>query len=429
MTDDVAAHVMAGAPVAACPASVMHPMDLIDTRIYRDGRAQDVWRELRRHAPVSWHAVGDSGYWSVTRHHDAELVLRDYATFTSERGTLLNLLGRGDPAGGRQMAATDPPRHTRMREPIQRALSIRTVDNDRDRIRQIVLDLLGPLGEGEVVDFAATMAMLPMAVIGSMMGVPRRDWPRLVHLTTSSIAAEDPSFRLPAGTEATLAAAHRELFAYFQDVAAERQRKPASEDDLISVLLSMELDGRRLVISEIVANCYSLLLGANVTTAQPPNAALVELTGTGVWDDWAAHPQVVTAGVEEALRWASPTQHFMRHATRDVEIRGTPIRAGDAVVVWLASANRDEDVFSDPFTFDIRRHPNKHVAFGVGPHYCIGHTVARVTLRVLFAELVSRFTDFELAGPPERLQSNVIAGFKHLPVRARRRPVPLPVGY
>jgi len=417
----------AGAP--GCPVHRGAGVELVDGVIYRDGRAHEVWRVLRQRAPVSWHPVGDDGFWSVTRHADAEFVLRDYATFTSERGTLLSLLGKGDPAGGRQMAATDPPRHKRMREPIQRALSIRCVDNDLDRIRRIVLGLLEPLGDGATFDFAAAMAMLPMAVVGSMLGVPERDWPWLVRLTTSSIAPEDPAYRLPEGTEATLANAHRELFAYFQDVVSERRRSAVAGDDLISLLLDMELDGRRLGPSEILSNCYSLLLGANVTTAQPPTAALLEQPGTGWWEELADHPDLVVSAVEEALRWASPTQHFMRYATRDVEIRGTPVCEGDAVVVWLASANRDEEVFAEPERFDIRRRPNRHIAFGVGSHYCIGHTVARATLRVLFAEMVSRFTDVRLAGPAERLQSNVVAGFTHMPITARRRSTPLPIGY
>ncbi|EFG04794.1 cytochrome P450 [Streptomyces clavuligerus] len=403
-----------------CPVSASPPGALTDPGLFQADGAHEVWRRLRRHTPVSRQEAADgTGYWSVVRHADACRVLRDHDTFTSERGTLLNLLGKGDPAGGRQMAVTDPPRHGRLRAPLQQALSVKEVAHDREAVRGAVTRLLDPLADGGVFDFAAAMAALPTAVIGTMMALPEEDWPRLTRLTHACIAADDPEYQLAAGPQATLVAAHRELFAYFQDTVTQRRRSPG--DDLIGVLLAMELDGRPLSPGEIVSNCYSLLLGATVTTAQPPNAAMAELAGTAALDDWAAHPEALSSGVEEALRWSSPTQHFMRHTTREVEIGGALIPAGEAVVVWLGSANRDESVFADPDTFDIRRRPNKHIAFGAGAHYCVGHTVARATLRALFAELLGRFTGFELAGPPRRMRSNIIAGFTRLPLTAKPR--------
>lgn len=414
------------APAATCP---MHagPADLVDPQLYSDGDPHEIWRALRRHEPVSWQQVdAERGFWSVTTHADADVVLRDHALFTSERGTLLNLLGTDDPAGGRQMAATDPPRHTRMREPLQRALSIKAVDAYRERIRGIVVDLLTPLADG-MVDLASAMAAMPMAVTGTIMGLPAADWPRLTRLTTAAVAPDDEKFQLAEGPAATLSTAHRELFAYFQDAVVGRRAAPG--DDLISLLLTMQVEDRRLSMSEIVSNCYSLLLGANVTTPHVASTAVATQAGTGVLEDWAAHPGCTVSGTEEALRWASPANHFMRYATRDVELHGVPIRAGDAVVVWLGSANRDEDVFDDPYRFDIRRRPNKHIAFGIGPHYCVGHSVARVTLRVFFAELLSRFTDIALAGVAQRLRSNFVAGIKHLPITAQVRTPPGPVTY
>jgi cytochrome P450 len=210
------------------------------------------------------------------------------------------------------------------------------------------------------------------------------------------------------------------LFAYFQDVVTDRRRTPG--DDLISVLITMDAGGRNLGTGEILSNCYSLLLGANVTTPCVPTAALVELTGAaGGLEDWMNHPELVMSGVEEALRWASPAVHFMRHAIGDIELAGKKIRSGDAVVVWLASVDRDERVFPEPYTFDIRRRPNRHVAFGSGPHYCVGHSVARTSLRLLFEELLTMFSEITLAGEPQHLCSNFVAGVKHLPVLAKRR--------
>nr|WP_237545231.1 cytochrome P450 [Streptomyces sp. SID1046] len=148
---------------------------------------------------------------------------------------------------------------------------------------------------------------------------------------------------------------------------------------------------------------------------------MAEFIGTDLLADWAAHPEVDATATEEALRWASPVNHFLRYATQDVVMHDTPIAAGDAVVVWLGAANRDEKAFPDAEVFNLRRKPNKHLAFGVGPHYCVGHSLARVTLRILFSELFERFDDFQAAGPTERLRSNFVSGYKHIPITAKRR--------
>ncbi len=403
------------------PARIdLDAVDLTDPRLYSEGDAHSVWHAQRAREPVRWHPVGDDlGFWSITSFAEGDRVLRDHTSFTSQRGTLLNLLGKDDPAGGRQMAATDPPRHTRMREPVQRALAIKSIARHKDRIRDEVRSLLAPGATGEPFDFGAAMMALPMAVTGTIMALPREDWPHLIDLTTMSIAQDDEEYMLPEGPEATLEVAHRELFAYFQDIVTRRRRAPG--DDLISVLLTMDVGGRRLGLGEILSNCYSLLLGANVTTPCVPSAAMLELAGTAALADWMDNPDLVMSGVEEALRWASPAVHFMRYAIQDVEMAGRTIRSGDAAVVWLASANRDESMFPDPFAFDIRRRPNRHMAFGSGAHYCVGHTVARTSLRVLFTELLENFSDVELAGEPEHLCSNFVAGIKHMPVAARLR--------
>jgi cytochrome P450 len=395
-------------------------VDLTDPRLYSEGDAHSVWRAQRLRDPVRWHPTTDSlGFWSVTRFEEGDRVLRDHTYFTSQRGTLLNLLGKDDPAGGRQMAATDPPRHTRMREPVQRALAVKSVSRHEQRIREEVRALLAPATSGELFDLGPAMMALPMAVTGTIMALPREDWPHLTRLTTMSIAPDDRDYMVQDGPTATLEAAHRELFAYFQDVVTDRRRSPG--DDLISVLITMDAGGRKLGTGEILSNCYSLLLGANVTTPCVPTAALIELAGNGGLADWMKHPELVMSGVEEALRWASPAVHFMRHAIGDIELAGKKIRSGDAVVVWLASVDRDEKVFPEPYTFDIRRRPNRHVAFGSGPHYCVGHSVARTSLRLLFEELLAMFTEVTLAGEPEHLCSNFVAGVKHLPVLARPR--------
>ncbi|WNV85481.1 cytochrome P450 [Umezawaea sp. Da 62-37] len=398
-------------------------VDLVDPRMYSHGDPHPIWAEMRRREPVRWHPVGsDLGFWSVTTFEAGSWVLRDHETFTSQRGTLLNLLGKDDPAGGQQMAATDPPRHTRMREPLQRALTIKSVERSGDQIRAQVSRLLEPAKSGEPFDLADAVTKLPMAVTGMLMGLPEEDWPRLTELTLMSIAPDDPEFNGGVETHMALQRAHRELFAYFAEIVRARQKSPGG-DDLISLLLSMDVDDRKMGLGEVLANCYSLLLGANVTTPYVPTAALDAIIGTPVLHEVleSANTGTIATTVEEALRWASPANHFMRHAVRDVELGGRQVRSGDAVVVWLGSANRDETAFEDPFTFNPRRKPNRHIAFGVGGHYCVGHTVARVTLRALFDEITSTFSDIDRAGEVEHLSSNFVAGIKHMPVIAKVR--------
>jgi cytochrome P450 len=408
---------------AGCPVAHAGPAGLIDPVLYSTGDAYAVWDQMRRADGLTWTAVGENlGFWSVVTYREADMVLRDTGSFTSERGTMLDLLGTDDPVGGRQLAATDPPQHAKMSARLKKALAVKNVDRQREVIRQLVLDLILPIGDGGVFDFAQAMIAMPMSVTGMLMGLPRSDWPGLNRLTTMCIAADDPEYQDPAGKAATIQAAHQELFAYFQDLVRERRGQPG--DDLISVLITTAFDGRSMSPGEVVSNCYSLLLGANVTTPHGPNFVMAEFAETGVLADWAAHPGTDGAALEESLRWSSPVNHLLRYATRDVVVRDTAIRAGDAVVVWPGAANRDETVFPSASAFDIRRRPNKHLAFGIGPHYCIGHSVARTGLSILYGELLSRFEDFQLAGVPQRLRSAFVSGYKHVPISARPRRKP-----
>jgi cytochrome P450 len=405
-----------GCPVTKAALGLAEPM------LYSEGDFRARWQELRAKDHLEWEQVDErNGFWSVVKYTDADAVLRDTTTFTSERGTLLSILGTEDPAGGRQIAATDPPRHTIMRARLQKALAIKATERQHDLIRSLVLEIIEPLADGGSFDFAQAMLALPVAVGGMSMGLPREDWPRLGQLLNASIAPEDPEYQLPGGTQATLENAHRELFAYFQDIYRERRLNLG--DDLVSVLITTEVDGRVMSPGEVMSNCYSVLLGAVVTTPHSPNYLMTEHIADGLLDTWAADLSVTPSAVEEALRLASPVSHFMRYAVRDTKIRNTPVAAGQAVVVWLGAANRDEEAFPDTLQFRLHRKPNKHLAFGVGPHYCVGHTVARVTLRILFDELLSRFTGFEPAGTPARLRSNFIAGYQNLPITARTIPI------
>jgi cytochrome P450 len=309
-----------------------------------------------------------------------------------------------------------------MRSPVQRALNGRILERHRVMIRGEIKSLLSGIVDGEPFDFAELAGKLPMAVAGMLMGLDRADWPWLTFLTSQAAAPEDPEYVLPEGGRATLQQSHRELFATFSDAMSRRKGDGDGDGDLIDLLRTMELeDGSKLGAGEITSNCYSLLLGANVTTPQVPNAVILELVESGRYAEWADHPELLDRGLNEALRWASPVSHFMRYAKHDVELGGVSIRAGDAVVAWIGSANRDAAVFPDPYRFDPGRDARRQLAFGIGPHFCVGHAVARITLNEFLTELFGQFENFELAGEPVHLHSNFIAGIKHLPLTATRR--------
>lgn len=395
-------------------------VNLLDPKLYSHGEPYVIWDAMRRHAPVHWQQVNEElGFWSVTKYKDAVQVLKDYDTFTSEQGSLLNLLGTKDPAGGKQIAVTDPPRHTRIRRPLQRGFHHNAVDKHEEQNRKAIRRLLSPCLEPNGVDFAQAMFAMSIAVSGCILELPEADWPLLTRLTTMAIAPDDEEYVLPEGSTATLQRAHRELFAYFLDLVSQRRRSPG--EDLLSILMNVEVDGAKLDTGAVISNCYSILLGAAATTPHAASLSFLELIKTDLYRELAAHPECMDSGLEEAFRWSSPASHFMRYATRDTEIRDIPIKKGDAVVVWIGSANRDADIFPDPYTFDFRRTPNPHIAFGSGPHVCIGYHTAKQTLTMLYEELFAHYEGFEIIGPVDYLGSNFISGIKHFPVRGHVR--------
>lgn len=392
-------------------------VDLLDPHFYAEGDPHSVWFHLRRSAPVYKHqSKNGQEFWVVTKYDDVCRILKDYNTFTSQRGSMLCILNLPDVAGGKMLAVTDPPRHTQVREPLTMALTRKVVQAMEGKLRQIVTDLLAPGLSGEPWDFAEAALLFPTAFMAGLMDLPREDWEHLARHTTMSIAYDDPDYAQES-TRATLRRAHHELFDYFGfQVARRRASKPG--DDLIGLLMTMDADGVKLTDEEILFDCYSLLLGASVTTPYAASATVLAMAeDPGEYHRWATHPEMLASGVEEGLRWASPTSHFMRYALQDVEMRGEVIRHGDPVTAWLGSANRDEEVFGAPYQFDVGRRPNHHIAFGFGPHSCIGAPLARAALQILFSEVLRCVERIELVGPIEHLASNFTAGIKHMPVR------------
>jgi cytochrome P450 len=393
-------------------------VNLADTGLYTNGDAHLVWQTLRAECPVFWQKRANGhGFWVVTRRGDVRRVLAEHQTFSSESGTAIAMLDSPDPAAGLMMQATDPPRHRQFREHLGKPFTHRAVEEHAEYIRNFVRNAIEPVRDGAVVDVALSFAPLPVAVGARMMGLPAADIDPLMRLAYASLAPDDPRYRAPGAVGPTAALAHFEIVAYFASRVAERREDPG--DDLISHLITVEVGGRRMTDHELLANCLSLLLGAVVTTSHVISATMIALAemhgGEGRWP----HGPSMQAIIEEALRWSSPVTHFMRRARRDTEVCGQKISEGDAVTAWIASANRDESTFARPYELDFGRTPNRHVAFGAGPHICLGRNLGRLMLWHSFEQLIASIESFELADVPVHLASNEIAGVVSLPVRTK----------
>ncbi|WKX71570.1 cytochrome P450 [Streptomyces sp. XD-27] len=401
-------------------------VDLFDLDLYSYGDPHPIWDVMREKAPLHHQVLPDGReFWSVTRYEDVCRVLGDHREFTSERGTTPTHVGVDDPAAGVLLTSTDPPRHTEVRRPIGAKLTARAVKSWEDSIRRTIVRFLEPALDGETFDLAEKALLLPAMVTGPLLGIPEKDWAELVQLTAMVTAPSDPHFKQ--GSEAaTLAISHHELLTYVKEWVKTRRADGREDDSLLHHLMSVRPGGAPLTDEEIALDGYSILLGANVTTPHTVSGtvqALIERPEQ--FAKAQADPTLVPNLVEEGLRWTSAACNFMRYAVDDVQIGGGTIPARAAVVAWIGSANRDESQFPDPHQFDITRDGAKRqVAFGFGPHFCIGAPLARLTLRVFFEELLQRFASIELAGEPQHLRSYFIAGMTHLPIVAQKRQTP-----
>ncbi|TMC06084.1 MAG: cytochrome P450 [Chloroflexi bacterium] len=393
---------------------------LDDPGTFVDGFPHDAFRWLRAHEPVSWLDDGEgSGFWVVTRYDDVGRVARDHARFTSERGTMLRVRTTGDGAAGKMLVVTDPPRHTRLRQVMGAAFTPRRLRALEPEVAGIVTDLVERFAAEGGGDFVARVAVpFPVDVICGLLGIPRADRPRLSRLTSSAFGADDEAHRLGPTARATTLQAHFELLDYFGALVEARRRAP--DDGVVTALVAAEPDGAPLAADEIVFNCFNLLIGGNETTRHAASGGLLALLEfpeqrRRLRED----PDGLPVAVEEVLRWTTPGLHFVRTATADVEVGDRLVRSGDAVSLWVASANRDEAVFDAPDRFDVGRDPNRHMTFGQGAHYCLGSALARLELRLLFGALQPHLEGMELAGDVRHLRSNFIHGIDRLPVSVR----------
>lgn len=394
-------------------------IDLFDPARYVAGCQHAVWRTLREKAPV-WRQPAANGhdFWSVTRHGDCGQVLRDAETFSSTDGTILASVGVGDSAGGLTITLMDPPEHTAVRLPAMRLLGRSGVRARMDRIARRVDELTRPyLGAGGG-DFAPLAARLPMAVFGDLMGVPRELWDGIAHWAGVSIAPDDPGHHGGADVDEAMRQAHHELFTRLTEALRYSRRHPG--DDLLTALSALRLDGRPLGDRGVLLNCYSYILGAHSTTPHVAGHTLLALAERPeLRAAVVADAELIPVLVDEGTRWTSPTHHLVRRVTRDTVVAGHAIAAGDWMCAWVASANRDERVFDDPYSFRLDRRPNPHLGFGAGPHFCVGTHLSRAALAMLVGRLLRPGMVVEPVGEPTHLRSNWINGLTHLPMTIR----------
>jgi cholest-4-en-3-one 26-monooxygenase len=393
-------------------------IDLTDKDTFVHGVPHDWFASLRRDAPVFWHEEEDGpGFWCVTRYDDVVTVNRDNQIFSSSRGAVF-MWDLPESALEQQrlmMLNMDPPMHTRYRRLVNKGFTPRMVSELETKARErarAILDKVTPRGECDfVVDVAAE---LPLQVIADVLGVPQEDRHKMFDWSNRMVGSDDPEYGV---TEEEAQLASMELFAYANKLAEEKRGEAGQ--DLISILSDAEVDGEQLTQLEIDLFFMLLTVAGNETTRnQVSHGLLALLEHPDQLERLRANRELLPGAVEEMLRWASPVMHFRRTATEDLILGGQAIAAGDKIVIWYVSANRDEKVFDDPMRFDIERSPNEHVAFGGGgPHFCLGANLARMEIRVLFEELLDRWSHLELAGEPTRLRSNFINGIKHIPLR------------
>lgn len=396
----------------------LEDIDLYPAKRYPSGEMHAAWRTLRAKAPV-WKQTAPDGtpFWSVTRYHDVVAVLRDTARFSSEHSTMLTVL-EPDPAKGKAIHLIDPPRHGSVRAVTRPTMSMRVMKTQEDRIRRRIRRLVGAALAKDEVDFARLVSVMPMLVAGEIMGIPQDRWVEAARWTVAAMAAEDPSYSV-GDAHRTLRTAHTFLFTMFIDLIQQRRSQPAGED-LISQLIGMQVDGRAATDEEVIVNCYAFIMGANPTIPQGASHLLLLLAEEPELLARLKHDRSLRrSALEELLRYASPVNHLLRRTTTEVRLGDETVPAGGLVAAWLASANRDEDVFGDPYAFDPARTPNPQLAFGLGSHRCIGNNAAQTGLRLLLEEVLDQVTEVRLAGEPRHLESNFLNGVTQLPLALR----------
>ena len=393
------------------------PVDLSDSRSYVAGVPHTWLAHLRRHDPVHWQdEPGGPGFWAITRYDDCVTVNRDYERFSSAaQGTMPFEMGADEIAQqGLMMLNMDPPLHTRYRRLVNKGFTPRMVRDLEESIHRTADSIIDEVIEKGEADFVTQIsAELPLQVIAELLGVPQEDRHRMFEWSNRMVGNEDPEYQDQ--TELALTSA-MELYAYASELFAKKRIDPHA--DLMSALTTVEIEGERLSDMELELFFLLLTVAGNETTRNLMSGAMhAFFQNPEQWQRLLDDRSLLPSAVDEMLRFVTPVMNFRRTAMVDAELSGTTIAAGDKVVFFHASANRDEDVFNNPNTFDVGRDPNPHIAFGGGgPHFCLGTNLARMEIRVMFEHLLDRMPDIRQDGEVQRLQSQFINGVKHIPV-------------
>ena len=395
-------------------------VQLDDPTTYLAGPPHAFFDYLRREEPVHWHASPNyaPGFWVVTKYADVIGIERDVKNFSSALGGAL----LDDQVEGTElmMLNQDPPQHTRLRNLVARGFTPKVIKAMEPHIREAAQQIVArQLDNDDVIDFVPNFAAeLPLVVIAELLGVPYEDRHKIFEWSNRLIGNSDEEYNQGAPEEAMEAS--MELYMYAQSLADARRERPM--DDIVTTLITAELDGEQL--SDIEFNVFVLLLAVagNETTRNLISGGMLALMEHPEQKEivLADVPGTLDTLVDEMLRYVSPVMYFRRTVVADTELRGVPLQAGQKITVWYGAANRDEDVFTDPHGFDVTRSPNEHIAFGGrGPHYCLGTALAKMEIKTMFEEMLTQAPDMRLVGEPDRLASNLINGIKHLPVKLR----------
>jgi cholest-4-en-3-one 26-monooxygenase len=396
-------------------------IDIIDPAVYgARGIPHEQFQWLRANDPVHWHYdpnEGVPGFWAITRHEDVVHVSRHPELFSSHLRTSMfeELTDDEVLLFGMTMLFQDPPDHTRSRLKVNKGFTPRMIKQLEGHIRDIchqLIDDVTQLGETDFVEHIA--APFPSYMICELLGAPVEDRGRVFDWSNGIIGYNDPSLN---GSKEKAGQDAAELMAYAGELAAERRLHP--RDDIATQLLQPDAEGKFLSDEEFQLFVLMLILAGNETTRNSSAIGMLEFfRHPEQWEMLKADRTLMRTMPDEVVRWASPINQFRRTAVQDTELGGKRIKAGDKVVLFYSSANRDEAVFEDPYTFDITRDPNPHVGFGGGgPHFCLGTHLARLNLSILFETIMDRMPDIEPAGEARILHSNFVNGLTRLPVR------------
>ena len=394
-------------------------IDVTNPESYVERFPYDLFDVLRREDPVHWSEDPRQGtpFWSITKYDDVVHVSRHPEIFSSEEKSALYMENNADVIAQLRlmMLNMDPPGHTRLRAIVNKGFTPRMVGRLEERIREFantIVDRAIEMHEGDFVRWIA--AELPLEAIAELMGAPLEDRQQIFEMTNRLVGFDDPEF-VGDPTDSQQAAA--EMYLYADKLYAERAQAP--RDDIVTRLAEAEVDGHKLSQFEFDMFFMLLAVAGNETTRNAiAHGMHAFMEHPDQWERLRKDRSLLTTAADEIVRWAHPVNMFRRTVMEDTELRGKTLRKGDKIVVWYPSANRDEDIFDEPYTFDIGRDPNPQIGFGGGgPHFCLGAHLARLEIQVMFDVLADRLPDIELLGPPRRLRSYFLNGLKEMPVR------------